>query len=147
MLWVSFSLPNKWFRVEQSPPSGWTNIVLNYIAPKNGEVIKIYCNGAEVARDPTKHAIQSTTEEEEMVSITIQPAGDGRIRRPCTNLDEGYDVAEIMRATVKLGGSNSAGDGRIVVGRLTTDRNEKHSSFPTDKLIFFSNLFIKSLYS
>ena len=35
-------------------PSGWTHIVLNYLGPNNGQGIRIYYNGTEVASDTTK---------------------------------------------------------------------------------------------
>ena len=42
------------FRVSHTRPTGWTHIVLNYIGPSDGEGIRIYYDGAEVANDMTK---------------------------------------------------------------------------------------------
>ena len=42
------------FEATRSPPTGWTHIILNYLGPSNGEGIRIYYDGAEVASDTTK---------------------------------------------------------------------------------------------
>ena len=49
-----------------SKPSGWTHVVLNYIGPNDGEGIRGYVNGVEVASDTTK-------------TNASHSAGDGRI--------------------------------------------------------------------
>ena len=70
---------------------GWTHIVLNYIGPNDGEGIRFYKDGAEVA------------------SVAI-----------------------------KSGGPYSAGDGRIVVGRVYTEVNGNFASVQFDELIYFN---------
>ena len=87
-------------------PTRWTHIVLNYIGPDNGQGIRGYVNGQEVASGTTKHPR-----------------------------------------------SYPAGDGRIVVGRFTTDRDldQLYSSIQIDELIFFNKALsttdIKLLYN
>ena len=65
--------------------------MLNYIGPNEGEGIRGYMNGVEVAND--KH---------------------------------------------KDGGSRSAGDGRIVVGRGPTDSNSHYTSVQVDEMMYFN---------
>ena len=46
------NLPDAWFEADQTFPTGWTHVVLNYIGPNNGQGIKVYFNGKEsVARN------------------------------------------------------------------------------------------------
>ena len=47
----------------------------------------------------------------------------------------GREVASDTRLAIK---SRSAGDGRIVVGRHYTDRNQDYASVQVDELIFFN---------
>ena len=49
-----------------------------------------------------------------------------------------YDGREVASDTTKAGGPYSAGDGRIVVGRYYTDRDERYSTVQVDELIFFN---------
>ena len=49
-----------------SRPTGWTHVVMNYIGPDDGQGIRGYYNGAEVASETTKYG-------------GSYPAGDGRI--------------------------------------------------------------------
>ena len=62
-----------------------------------------------------------------------------------------YDGAEVENDTIKCGGSRSAGDGRIVVGRIYTNSDEDYTSMQIDELIFFNKALsttdIKLLYS
>ena len=48
------------------------------------------------------------------------------------------DGAEVDSDTTKYGPPYSAGDGRIVVGRRSTDRNERYVSVRLDELIYFN---------
>ena len=51
----------------------------------------------------------------------------------------GYiDGEEKASGTHKTAFATSAGDGRIVVGRLFTDRDEQYTSVQVDELIFFN---------
>ena len=72
------------FNTAQYRPAGWTHIVLNYIGPNNGEGIRIYYDGTEVASD---------TEKTEWV----YPAADGRIvvGRSYTNTDDLYGSVQV----------------------------------------------------
>ena len=65
-------------------PSGWTHIVLNYLGPNNGQGIRIYHNGTEVASDTTKASHGFS-------------AGDGRIAvgRYRTNRNDHYGNAQV----------------------------------------------------
>ena len=49
-----------------SRPTGWFHVVVNYIGPSNGDGIRSFYNGVEVASDTTRHPYSL-------------PAGDGRI--------------------------------------------------------------------
>ena len=40
--------------------------------------------------------------------------------------------------TTKSGGSRSAGDGRIVVGKRYTDKDQDYASVQVDELIYFN---------
>ena len=42
------------FQTFPTKPLGWTHVVLNYIGPNDGEEIRIYYDGKEVASDITK---------------------------------------------------------------------------------------------
>ena len=64
---------------------------MNYIGPNDGEGIRIFIDGTEVASD-----------------------------------------------TDKNGGPNSAGDGRIVVGRHSTYKDDWYASMQIDELLFFN---------
>ena len=64
---------------------------MNYLGPNNGQGIRIYYNGTEVASDTTKTSYRL-----------------------------------------------SAGDGRIVVGRYRTNRNDHYGNMQVDELIFFN---------
>ena len=59
--------------------TGWTHVVLNYIGPNNGEGIRMFIDGTEVASSTTKHG------------RSYSP-GDGRIvvGRYYTNYDGNY---------------------------------------------------------
>ena len=46
---------------------------------------------------------------------------------------------EVKSDTTKYGGSYSAGDGRIVVGREYTDKDDRYSSVQIDELVFFNH--------
>ena len=48
------------------------------------------------------------------------------------------DGAEVESDTTKNQQSFSPGDGRIVVGRFFTDRNQQYASVQVDELIFFN---------
>ena len=54
-----------------------------------------------------------------------------------------YNGAEVKGSTTNGGGSFSAGDGRIVVGRFHTDEDERYSSVELDELIFFNRALSK----
>ena len=69
-------------------PSGWTHFVLNYIGPNNGQGIRFYFDGAEVASDIIKW-------------LKSKSAGDGRvvIGRQYIDVDDKYagiDVDELL---------------------------------------------------
>ena len=49
-----------------------------------------------------------------------------------------YNGAEEGSATNKAGGPYSAGDGRIVVGRIYTDLDLNYASVEVDELIYFN---------
>ena len=49
-----------------------------------------------------------------------------------------YDGTRVASDTTKLW-SFSAGDGRIVVGRINTDKDNRYSSAEIDELIYFNN--------
>ena len=70
--------------MSHSKPTGWTHIVLNYIGSNNGEGIRMYVNGTEVASDKYKTA-------------RSRPAGDGRIvvGRYLIDTDEYYSSIEV----------------------------------------------------
>ena len=40
--------------MHHSRPAGWFHVVVNYIGPKNGDGIRIFCDGAEVASERTR---------------------------------------------------------------------------------------------
>ena len=73
------NLPDEYFEASHSRPSGWTNVVLNYIGPNDGQGIRMFIDGAEVSSDTTK-------------SVGGYSAGDGRIvvGRFATDLDRDY---------------------------------------------------------
>ena len=72
-------------------PVGWTHIVMSYIGPSDGEGIRIFYNGTEVAN-----------------------------------------------VTTKAAGSDPPGDGRVVVGRVYTDRDVLYVSVQLDELALFN---------
>ena len=88
-------LTDRVFDTFSSEPSGWTHIVMNYIGPNDGEGIRIYYNGTQVASG--------------------------------TNLIRYFDQSV-----------SKSGDGRIVVGRPFTDKDERYVSIQVDELIFFN---------
>ena len=69
------ALPGGQFFANTKRPSGWFHIVLNYIGPKDGEGIKIFIKGAQVASDT-------------ITSRGPYPTGDGRIVVGKKNTDE-----------------------------------------------------------
>ena len=77
-------LPDRQFYKYSSRPTRWTHVVLNYIGPNNGQGIRIYYDGTEVASDST-------------TSGDSKLAGDGRIvvGRAYTNLDEDYASVQV----------------------------------------------------
>ena len=69
-------------------PSGWTHVVLNYIGPNNGQGIRFYFDGVQVANDTRKRS-------------TTTFAGDGRmiLGKQGINVDARYasvDVDELL---------------------------------------------------
>ena len=79
-------LSDGYFIIGTSKHSGWIHVVLNYIGPSDGEGIRVYYNGMEVANATTK------SEFHRPIS-----SGDGRIvvGREVTNLDGSYASMEI----------------------------------------------------
>ena len=77
-------LPDGKFSADYPQPSGWTHFLLNYIGPSDGDGIRVYSNGVEVASDTTK-----TSES--------FPVGNGRVvvGRFYTNWDALYATAEV----------------------------------------------------
>ena len=49
---------------------------------------------------------------------------------------------EVANDTTKAGGPYSAGDGRIVVGRIFTDHDYYYTSLEVDELIFFNSALV-----
>ena len=49
-----------------------------------------------------------------------------------------YNGTEVKSETTKVLRSRSAGDGRIVVGRVYTKRDDNYASMQIDELIFFN---------
>ena len=49
-----------------------------------------------------------------------------------------YNGTDVASHTIKTDGSYPAGDGRIVVGRGYTDRDELYASVQIDELAFFN---------
>ena len=82
------SLDGIYFWVFLSRPTGWTHVVMNYIGPNNGEGIKVYYNGEEVASDTTPLSYPCGS-------------GDGRIvlGRAYTAIDKDYSSIEIDELT------------------------------------------------
>ena len=62
-----------------------------------------------------------------------------------------YIDGEQVVSGTKYGGSYSAGDSRIVVGRLFTDRDQDYASVQVDELIYFnaslSSDHVQSIYN
>ena len=54
------------------------------------------------------------------------------------------DGAEVANVTTKVAGSDSPGDGRVVVGRLYTDRDMLYVSVQIDELAFFNKALSKT---
>ena len=54
------------FTAFPNKPTGWTQVVLNYIGPNNGQGLRVFYNGTQVATDNTK-------------STALFTSGDGRI--------------------------------------------------------------------
>ena len=78
------NLLDRYFHARLFKPNGWTHVVLNYIGPNDGEGIRIYYDGVEVASNTIKSA-QSLS------------AGDGRIvvGRFYPDKDERYTSMQI----------------------------------------------------
>ena len=72
-------LPNGQIFTDCPKPTEWTHIVMNYIEPNDGEGIRMFVNGTEVASDTDTIEWSSS-------------AGDGRIvvGRQITNVDFNY---------------------------------------------------------
>ena len=70
-------------------PTGWTHVVLNYIGSNDGQGIRGYVNGEEVASDTDK-------------AVWSYPAGDGRIvvGRLCTDSSWYQASAEVDELVV-----------------------------------------------
>ena len=66
-----------------STPTGWIHIVLNYLGPNDGEGIRMFYNGAEVASDATK-------------DMYPRSPGDGRIVVGRFNTDMDKDYASVQ---------------------------------------------------
>ena len=71
-----------------APPTVWTNVVLNYLGPEDGEGIRIYYNGVQTGSDDTERLVN-------------HPAGVGKVAlgRLYTDKDGDYpgvDVDELM---------------------------------------------------
>ena len=49
-----------------------------------------------------------------------------------------YDGVKVASDTNKPGGFSAAGDGRIVVGRITTTKDSSYASVQIDELLFFN---------
>ena len=62
-----------------------------------------------------------------------------------------YDGQKVTSDTSKTAQSRSAGDGRIVVGRINTDKDDRYSSVQIDELIYFNitlaDTEVKSIYN
>ena len=101
---IFFILSDGFFYLGHPKSAGWTHLTLNYIRYEDGQGIRMYYDGREVASD-----------------------------------------------TTNFGGTYSAGDGRIVVGRIFTDRDENYASIQVDELIYFNKALtttdIKLLYN
>ena len=54
------------FTADSSTPTSWTHMMVNYIGPNDGQGIRVYYDGTEVASVTTKYEVQYS-------------AGDGRI--------------------------------------------------------------------
>ena len=87
-------LTNRRFFTSNSRPTGWTHVLLNYIGPNNGQGIRIYYNGEQVASDTRKSNLYS---------------------------------------------EHQPGNGRIVVGRYYTNKDQRYASVEIDELVFFNN--------
>ena len=55
-----------------------------------------------------------------------------------------YDGAEVASDTSKTERSNPVREGRIVVGRTYTDKDEAYGSVQVDELIYFNQALIES---
>ena len=62
-----------------------------------------------------------------------------------------YDGTAVVSGTTKTGGPFSAGDGRIVVGRLLTHEDEYYATVQMDELNFFNQVLsdeeVQSIYN
>ena len=63
---ISIDTPDGWFFVHHSRPAGWFHVVVNYIGPNNGDGVRIFYDGVEVASETTRDP-------------SSLPGGDGRI--------------------------------------------------------------------
>ena len=72
------------FAISSLPPSGWTHLVLNYIGPQNGQGIRMFYDGTEVAHDTS-------------LCCTPQQPGNGRILvgKPRIDLDNYYSSVQL----------------------------------------------------
>ena len=60
------SLVDSYYITSCTKPTGWTHIVMNYLGPNDGEGVRIYIDGAEVASTSYRYD-------------ESRPAGDGKI--------------------------------------------------------------------
>ena len=79
---------------QKSTPTGWFHVVMNYIGPNDGEGIKLFLDGTEVASD---------------------------------------------RNLYKYSEPGSAGDGRIVLGRPFTNKDQNYTSVQVDEITYFNS--------
>ena len=72
------------YYVQPSKPTGWTHIVLNFIGPNNGQGIRIYYNGHEVA----SKSVRSERSVPPVDSTIV-------VGKYYTNLNQDYATAQI----------------------------------------------------
>ena len=87
----------------------------------------------------TKNDDQTTAENPSPPALSPAPA-QNQPPAPAQNqpLDPIDEDTSRANNTTKGSGSRSAGDGRIVVGRYYSDRDERYVSVQVDELIFFN---------
>ena len=71
------------FLAKAYKPSGWFHVVINFIGPAEGEGIRIYQDGVEVANDTTKSF--RTCQD-----ASCRPDGRIVVGRQYTTMDRGY---------------------------------------------------------